>query len=433
VKRSIVILLVLAALVLLVSPGIVGRLAEKNLEQGIEWAKNDNPDVVVTTEKFDRGWFTSEGTYRISMRDGGLQTVAGHDTPSLVIDTRFDHGLVPVSSMSQSSGSLKPGLARMVSTMHIDDGKGNLTDIPGTVFSETSLGGKTTGRYVLEPGSREEAGGSAKWSGATVQFVADSSTRDLSMSGEIQPWSYHSGPDNVAIGLTSIDARQTHSDYGFPVGELRLEISSLAVSGANGPVSGFQKLKINGSSTINGEALDARTEMSLEKLAIPAVGDVGVSFDAVISGVDAASVGRISKAVNEARAAANPDAALNDLFSVIQKDLEGLLAAGGEVRFDRLDISLPQGEIRSKIGVNVAESTGSFSWPGVILGLKASADIEVPAALVEMSREMNPQTGTLVDMGFLKPDGDVYRMQAALAGGLLTVNGAPMPIPLPGQ
>ncbi|MDH5215725.1 MAG: YdgA family protein, partial [Gammaproteobacteria bacterium] len=147
-KRSIVILLVVLALIILISPGIVGRLAEKNLAQEIEWAKKDNPDFLVTTEKFNRGWFTSEGTHRVTLRDADLKAAIaqGESMPSLIIDTRFDHGLVPLSSMSQASGSLKPGLARMVSTLHVDDGKGNLTDLPGTIYSETSLTGETTGR-----------------------------------------------------------------------------------------------------------------------------------------------------------------------------------------------------------------------------------------------------------------------------------------------
>jgi hypothetical protein len=33
-------------------------------------------------------------------------------------------------------------------------------------------------------------------------------------------------------------------------------------------------------------------------------------------------------------------------------------------------------------------------------------------------------------MGFLKKNGDIYEMDAKLAKGLLTINGAPIPIPL---
>jgi uncharacterized protein YdgA (DUF945 family) len=321
----------------------------------------------------------------------------------------------------------------MVSTLHLDDGNGNLTDLPGTIFSETDLSGETTGRYVLEPGSREDGRGVATWSGADLHYVANGARRSLSLKGEIGPWSYRSGQDSFDVGLLTLDARQTDSDFGFPVGEVQLEINSLAVAAATGPLSGFDRLKIDGTSSIAGDKLNARTQMSLEKLAIPEVGEVGLSFDAMVGGLDAASVGRISKAVNAAQGSGDPATALDNLFSTIEKDLESLLTAGGEVRFDKLNIALPQGEIRSQLGVKLADSAGSFSWPGVILALTASADLEVAAALVDLGRQSNPQAGSLVDLGFLKLDGDVYHMQAKFAGGLLTINGAPMPLPFPGQ
>jgi hypothetical protein len=43
---------------------------------------------------------------------------------------------------------------------------------------------------------------------------------------------------------------------------------------------------------------------------------------------------------------------------------------------------------------------------------------------------MDPQAGALVGMGYLKKEGDVYVMDAQMKKGLLTVNGAPIPIPM---
>lgn len=431
-KRSIVVTLVILALIILISPGIVGRLAERNLEQGIEQARTDSPDVVVTTEKFDRGWFTSEGQHRIALRHP-MAAAGDGGTKSLLIDTRIDHGLVPVSSMTQSSGSLKPGLARMVSTLHLDDGNGNLTEIPGTIYSETNLGGDTTGRYVLEAGTRDDQDGTASWSGAELQFAASGGHRELSIKGEVLPWSYRAGTNSAEVGKLTVDARQVRTDYGFAVGDMDMVIESFAVAGDAGPISGFQRFDVNGTSSVEDDEVSARSRMVLEKLAVPAFGDVGITMDVAVTGLDAASLGRISKAINEARASADPDAAVGELFSVIQGDLETLLSGGGEFSLDRLDIALPQGDIRSRISIALAESTGPFSWPGIILATTASADISLPEALVRMGLEMNPEAAGLIEMGFLKLEGDVYRMQAEFAGGLLTVNGAPLPVPFPGQ
>jgi hypothetical protein len=51
-------------------------------------------------------------------------------------------------------------------------------------------------------------------------------------------------------------------------------------------------------------------------------------------------------------------------------------------------------------------------------------------ALVQFASSVNPQTGALVGMGYLKKDGDLYIMDADFKKGLLTINGAPIPIPM---
>ena len=119
-KRWLVVLLVLLALLILLSPAIVGRLAENNIEENIEWAESDSPGVSIQTESFDRGWLTSEGRHRIVLDGGQFREMAEEytastgnaDLPSLIIDTQLEHGPLPVSTMS-------PGLANAKSTLQI--------------------------------------------------------------------------------------------------------------------------------------------------------------------------------------------------------------------------------------------------------------------------------------------------------------------------
>ena len=72
----------------------------------------------------------------------------------------------------------------------------------------------------------------------------------------------------------------------------------------------------------------------------------------------------------------------------------------------------------------------NFEWSSLLLHLDAEADLIVSSEFVDFAMVMNPQAGALVGMGFLRKNGDVYEMRAEYAKGLLTVNGAPMPIPL---
>ena len=111
-KKGFVAVLVLLAVVVLISPAIVGRMAEKSMFENLDWAARESGEVSVTSESFARGWFSSEGQHRIELRDGELLVAAealigpteADELPVLVIDTKLDHGLIPVSSMSRERG-----------------------------------------------------------------------------------------------------------------------------------------------------------------------------------------------------------------------------------------------------------------------------------------------------------------------------------------
>jgi hypothetical protein len=57
----------------------------------------------------------------------------------------------------------------------------------------------------------------------------------------------------------------------------------------------------------------------------------------------------------------------------------------------------------------------------------------MPVALMDLAQTVRPESAALVAMGILKKDGESYIVNARYEKGLLTVNGAPMPIPLPGR
>jgi hypothetical protein len=50
--------------------------------------------------------------------------------------------------------------------------------------------------------------------------------------------------------------------------------------------------------------------------------------------------------------------------------------------------------------------------------------------VVEMIVQANPEAAIVIGGGYLIQRGDAYEMKAQLKKGLLTVNGAPIPIPL---
>ena len=129
--------------------GIVGRLAEKSMDENLGWAAAEAQEAVVSSQGFDRGWFSSEGQHRVEIRDGELRDLllaysradVPEQLPALIIDTRLDHGLIPVTSMSREKGSLLPGLGSAVSTVSFEAG-GEVVPLPGKIYSTVGLTGE---------------------------------------------------------------------------------------------------------------------------------------------------------------------------------------------------------------------------------------------------------------------------------------------------
>lgn len=322
--RWIVVVLVALAVIVLVSPGIVGRLAERRVAESLAFAASDSDAVVVTAGSFERGWFTSQGRHRLELRQGVLRALLGVDdhVPSLIIETRLDHGLVPVTSLARESGSLKPGLASAVSTMKLDRGGGEMVDVPGKIYS--------------------------------------------------------------AVGIDDSRANAV----------IRFDLSRVPMAG---------------------------------------LGAVDLSMDAKISGLDAQSINAIATYFRDARAGPEQQNVLSGSYPFIAADVQTLLNSGLEIRFDRIALALPDSPLTAALRFTLPPSarTAEFSWPSLLLALDASADLRLPVELYEIAASRNPDAASLVAMGVLKKDGDYYQMQARFAMGLLTINGAPLPVPLP--
>lgn len=443
-KRWLVVLLVVLALIVLISPGIVGRLAEQNLKGSIGWAESQSEDFLVTEEIFQRGWFTAEGRHRIELKEGelrsaiveltGREAAADDSIPALVVDTRIDHGLVPITSMSRASGSLMPRLASTVSTMHLDPGDGELIAVPGALYSHVGLSGETASRYLLDAGRFEDENAKVQWSGADLSVTANPSSRSMQYEGTLQPASVESDNDFAQVGLTRFSGDLRQSEYGFAVGSIKLDIGTLSLRQGEGEgvTTGFREIALDAGSEIEDGRVNAKSVLHLGGVAVPDFGAVDVDMDVTVSGLEARSTQTIIAALK-----ARPDdpAALASAYPHIESDVQKLLSSGAEIRFDRLDVSLPQGEVTATLRFELPQTDGSaeFSWPSLLLALTASADVRLSVALMEMAQEADPQSGALVAMGILKEDGDFYVMSAQYAKGLLTVNGAPLPIPLPSR
>lgn len=436
-KKSIVVLLVIAAIVVLISPGIIGRIAEESVDSNLQWAADENEGFVVTSERFDRGWFSSQGRHRIEIRDAGvrdaLATLAGREPdagdPALIIDTRIDHGLIPVTSVGRPEGSLAPGLGRGVSTLSIEYPDGQTVPVPGTIYSTIGLDGTLSANYQVEQGSLETDGSLASWGNTNIELSTDREAESFIIDGVIESLGISDAGDALRLGRTDFSGIQRPSRFGLSVGNFEITAESVAVEEAAIETYRLGPVAFSGSSEIDGERVNGDFRMSLDALEIPGYGksdfDVAIRF----TGADGASLGNIVRKLEDV----GNEAAPQELQLLLADDIEDLVAAGFELYVDRLDFDLPQGPVSVKMRFSVEESAAAdFDLTSLLMTLDAEAELTAAEAFVDHAMAMNPDAGAIVGMGYLRKKGEVYEMHAEYAKGLLTINGAPMPIPMGG-
>lgn len=436
-KKGVVGLLIVLAILVLISPGLIGRLAEKSMDENLDWAATETQELTVTSQGFDRGWFSSEGQHRVAIRDGDLRDAllglaavqSDNEIPELIIDTRLDHGLVPFSSMTRDKGSLMPGLGSAVSTLSLEYPDGVKYDLPGTIYSKVGLSGDLESNLIVETGSYSKGGETATWGDVDVLVTTSPSSSVVGFDGSVDSLSFVSLADDVRTGKIEFAGEQRKTRFGFSVGDAAVSMASVTVPSPQGAQT-LGPMSVATDAELDGDRVSGSSEVRFDNLPVPRVGPSNVIIDVAMTDVDGAALGNLVRALDNVDVYLSGD----DMMVAMEPDLQRLLASGFELNFDRIGFVTPQGAMEMELLLALNETdVDQFTWTSALLALDASLDLSVPAELVDLATATDPQFNAAIAMGFLRKNGDVYEMQAEFKKGLLTVNGAPMPVPIPGM
>jgi uncharacterized protein YdgA (DUF945 family) len=435
VKKGFVAVLIILAIVVLVSPAIVGRIAEQSMSENLEWAAQESGEVSMTAQSFARGWFSSEGQHRFELQEGELLLaaesflgpLAADELPVLVVDTKLDHGLIPVSSMSRKKGSLAPGLGSAISTMSLELPDGEVTQIPGTIYSEVGLTGELVSHYELESGSFENGDTSATWSATNINIKIDPRSGEAAFDGNVGSFSFGDATEQLTLEQLTFEGQQAPTKYGLMVGDVAIEMTGLSVMLDGVATTGVKSMSVSANSKLDGEDVNAVAALNAKLHDVPSVGDV--AFDVVFNmeGADAVALSRVQQALESVGNSPNPAA----MFGPAEQDLMQLFASGFTFNFERFDITLPSGVVSAKMLFEFGEEDpATFDWTTLLLSTAASISLSIPDAIVQMLVQTEPNMAMAIGGGYLVKRGDAYELEAQLRKGLLTVNGAPIPLPL---
>ena len=117
-------------------------------------------------------------------------------------------------------------------------------------------------------------------------------------------------------------------------------------------------------------------------------------------------------------------------YAAAEGDLLELFASGFEMNFEQFNMTVPQGTITSKMLFSFKEEDpAGFAWTSLLMTTEATIDLSIPEPLVEMLLQLQPAAAMAIGGGYLVKSGDAYVLAAEMKKGLLTINGAPIPIP----
>jgi uncharacterized protein YdgA (DUF945 family) len=433
VKKGVVVILVLLAVIVLASPAIVGRLAEEKMDENLTWAATESGEVTVTSEYFERGWFSSEGRHRVELGDGQIMAALRarssqtdpDEFPALIINTHIDHGLIPLGTVDSEQPSLSPGLGNAESTLQIEMPGGETIGLPGTIYSKIGLGGELQSSYSLGPGSREIDTVTIAWDTTEIDVETDPASGEVVFDGSIGSLSITDENDGVSLGGLTFDGHQRPTKYGIAVGEIEFALRDVDMGGTK-PGSVREIAATTTTFVDDGKAGgDATFRLALEE--IPQYGEITLDMAMTLDGADAQALGNIQRLASSPDVAADP----MGMWAALDADVKKLLAAGFDISFDKLEVTMPQGTITSVIDVSISEEDlATFEWTSLLLNTEASVDLSIPADLFETLAQGSAEAAMVVGGGYLLKRDDAYIMKAELKKGLLTVNGAPIPIPL---
>lgn len=437
VKKTLLFLLLALILLGLFGPLVVGMQAEEVLHTRFEEAVVASPGLEIESESYSRGWFSSSAQARLSLNhpeaQALLQKLMGDDSAgpfALIVDSRIHHGPL---TLSPGHGVL-PAIATAESTITVDVRGEPLFTLPGKIYTDVGFSGDGTAHYVAPAVHESFPDGEAKWDGADVKVALSQFGSRLEANGTLGAFAVDSAQGELSGGPIEVAVNQRRDPAGFWLGASDVGVDSLVIANErDGTRYQLKSLAFKTEARIDAGKLDYLIDFAADDIQAGTLADSSAALRVTLERLDAGALANILRA-----SSGGTNLAANLL--VVAGDLQVLLAGGPELDLSELRLSTPDGDLYANVNLSLPPASSPSE---IILGtallyrLTGNATVRIPQAMVERAGATNPQVPQqiqrLVESGFLKPEGPVYLMEAAYQGGLLTLNGAPLPLPLGAQ
>ncbi len=411
---------IVAVLVFLVAPAAVGFVAESRLRTLVAQAASES-DTGPTLTAYDRGWFGAHSTFHVPLA-GPLTGPLGRwlgDAPdgpvALLVDSDIRHG--PVAGMNAAGISV----ATAESRLRLQRGN-EIVPVPGVVHSRLNASGRLTLRYLAGPGDwAADDESTLQWTSADVRGEFPASGRFVA-EGEIDGLSVANAAGTLAAGELALEADVHRTRFGFWTGRARLS-TPLLLAAADDASFSARDVELDSDQRVAGDLTNYRLTMAAGSIGGKDWNGVDARAKLRIDGIDARAFGQLLS--QPAAAASAP----------VLSNLTSLLVPGASVTLETLNLPTAHGAVLADFGITLPQDNPETGTPGIayLLTMEGQGRVEMPRqlayALSRRDQRFRDVLNRLLRLRMLKPVAGNYLLEAAYGGGLLTVNGFPVPLP----
>ncbi len=442
-RRLHIVLLILVVLVL-ISPLLTGSVAQKQFNRSLVDLEELLPGLAFEETQAESGWLTSTNTQELVFK-GTLIAEDGsaEDQHSgIFLETEIFHGPIIFGMGDPNMPAISFGAAITRSRVSFDKGDAEPVELPGGIYNRTSYGGSGSLSLVFDPLAEEfsnetaTGGASIRWEGARLEVDYNAGLSHVESVGVIKPLSVVSDEGEFRFGEINFESSADYSDFGIWTGSSSSSVEELAVVGSSvGLPKAFtlRGVTMSAHSGIDQGRLSGGVTLSIAELDMDGIAGNSVQF-ATSADFDAATVGRLKNTLE------NLDPANTDMSMGLQAGLQDagmeLLAAGLTLEISELQINTAQGDARFVFQLEIPESdlSGEAAAMNALFSMSAESNLRISRSLFDYISQSNPvmapQMMALLQTGMLIEQGEQLTLIAIYDGGLLTVNGMPIPLPV---
>lgn len=442
-KKAIVVVLLILILLLLAVPGAVGIVAENQFRTLSSNLESDVPGFKLVLEDYQRGWFSSRARYRLSFRHPAMETALREQLeefealPTLINEAEIFHGPVPFAALGRDGASLAPVVARSFDRVSLALSDGEVISLPAQITTRLAIFGDHRNNIKVERFEREfdDPGdrGSLSWDGMTLNTRFSTKLDRVALAGQIGAVAVSSGKFQFRAGPARLDSRQQRSDYGIWIGAGQASSQGLRLEAADERSFSMGELQSEVRSDITAGMLNQDIVVIVSEIGVAGWQGGPVRLNIAIEKLDAQAVGELAELLGPLASTGNQEVAATRILPLVFPQVQALLAGGPHLVIREMSFGTPDGAMTLTADLAFPESEPEAAF-GFITGLVGVAKLRIPAALMTSLAARNSagraQFQGLLDAGFLVRNEDYLVLDAVVKGGLLTINGQPIPLPI---